>query len=75
MARMGDDRVEVEPGEVVVERKVIPVRSRSSSVIALVIIAAAVFAGYKLGLREPSPFEKAAENITPVPTPAAPVER
>lgn len=81
MARVGDDQVEVEPGEAVVERKVIPVRSRSSSVIALAILAAflvtcvVVFAGSKLGLREPSPFEKAAENITAVPTPAGPVER
>jgi hypothetical protein len=81
MARMGEDEVEVEPGEAVVERKVIPVRSRSSSVVALAIRAAflvtcvVVFAGGKLGLREQSPFEKAAENITAVPTPAAPVER
>ena len=75
MARM------VEPGETVVERRVIPVRSRGSSMVALAILAAfvvtcvVVFGGYKLGLREPSPFEKAAENITAVPTPAAPIER
>ena len=81
MARTGEDRVEAGPGEVVVERKVIPARSRSSSVLALAVLAAfvvtcvVVFAGYKLGLREASPFEKAAENITSVPTPAAPVER
>jgi hypothetical protein len=74
MARM------VEPGEVVVERRVVPVRSRSSRVVALAILAAfvatcvVVFGGYKLGLLEASPFEKAAENITPVPTPAAHVE-
>ena len=70
----------VGPGEAVVERKVVPVRSRGSSVVALAILAAfvatcvLVFGGYKLGLRDPSSFEKAAENITPVPTPAAPVE-
>ena len=29
----------------------------------------------RLGLRQPSPVEKAAENITAVPTPRAPVER
>jgi hypothetical protein len=74
MARM------VEPGEAVAERRVVPIRSRGSSVVALAIVAAfigtcvLVFGGYKLGLRDPSPFEKAAENITPVPTPAAPVE-
>jgi hypothetical protein len=74
MARM------VEPGEVVVERRVVPARSRGSSVVALAILAAfvatcvVVFGGSKLGLREPTPFEKAAANITPVPTPAAPVE-
>ena len=56
MARMGEDQVEVEPGEVVVERKVIPIRSRSSSVIALAIIAAfvvtcvVVFAGVQIGV-------------------------
>jgi hypothetical protein len=78
---MGEDQVELEPGEAVVERRVVPIRSRSSSVVALAILAAfvatcvVVFGGYKLGLRQPSPFEKAAENITAVPTPAAPVER
>ena len=39
-----------------------------------VVTCVVVFGGSKLGLREPTPFEKAAENITPVPTPAAPVE-
>ena len=118
MARMGEDQVELEPGEAqrrnslaadreparleplrpelamereraaddlgverARERRVVPIRSRGSSVVALAILAAFVatcvvlFGGYKLGLRQPSPFEKAAENITAVPTPAAPVER
>jgi hypothetical protein len=81
MAQVGEDRVEVEPGEVVVERKVIPATSRRFSPLALLILVAfvltciVVFGGYRLGLREPTPFEKAAENITHVPTPAAPVER
>ncbi len=71
----------VEPGEAVMERRVVPIRSRGSSVVALAILAAFVatcvvgFGGSKLGLREPTPFEKATENITAVPTPAAPVER
>jgi hypothetical protein len=71
----------VEPGEVVVERRIVPIRSRSSSVVALAIVTAfiatcvVVFGGYKLGLRDPSPLEKALEYMTPVPTPAAPVER
>jgi hypothetical protein len=34
-----------------------------------------VFGGYRLGIREPFPLEKAAENMQPVSTPAAPVER
>ena len=80
MAQIGEDRIEVEPGEVVVERKVIPARRRMSPfavfvVVAFVLTCMVVFGGYRLGLREPTPFEKAAENITPVPTPAAPVER
>ena len=51
MARM------VEPGEAVVERRVVPDRSRGSSVVALAILAAfiatcvVVFGGYKFGLR------------------------
>ena len=71
----------VEPGEAVMERRVVPIRSRSSSVVALAILAAfvatcvVVFGGSKFGLREPTPFEKATENITAVPTSAAPVER
>jgi len=79
MAQIGEDQVE--PGEVVVERKVIPTTSRRFSPLALLVLAAfvltcvVVFGGYRLGLREPYPVEKAAENIQPVPTPAAPVER
>ena len=62
------------------ERKAIPASSRRFSPLAVVILAAfvltcvVVFGGYRLGLREPSPIEKAAENIQPVPTHAAPVE-
>ena len=79
MAQIGEDGLEVEPGEVVIERKVIPARRRMSPFAVLVVVAfiltcMVVFGGYRLGLREPTPF-KAAENITPVPTPAAPVER
>jgi len=80
MAQIGEDQVEVDPGEVVVERKVIPATSRHFSPLALIILAAfvltcvVVFGGYRIGLLEPYPLEKAAENIQPVPTPAAPVE-
>jgi hypothetical protein len=77
MAQLGEDQVEVEPGEVVVERKVLPARRQMSVLAVLVLIAfvltcVVVFGGYRLGLREPTPFEKSAENITPVPRPAAP---
>ena len=80
MAQIGEDQVEVDPGEVVVERKVVPTTSSRFSPLALIILVAfvltcvVVFGGYQLGLRQPYPMEKAAENMQPVPTPAAPVE-
>ena len=81
MAQIGEDQVEVEPGEAVVERKVVPAKRSHFSLLGLIILAAfvativLVFGGYRLGIREPFPLEKAAENMQPVPMPAAPVER
>ena len=70
MAQIGEDQVEVEPGEVVVERKVIPTTSRRFSPLALLVLAAfvptcvVVFGGYRLGIREPYPIEKAAREYS-----------
>jgi hypothetical protein len=79
MAQVGEDQVEVQPGEVVVERKVIPARHGAFSQLLAVVVMLAfvatcivVFAGSHLGLREQFPIEKAAESIVPQPTPAAP---
>ncbi len=63
MARLGDEEVDAERGEVVVERKVVPVHRRYSllAVILLVVFVltcVVVFFGHRLGLREPAPAEK-----------------
>lgn len=52
--------------------KIVPARARSSAFavivgIAFVLICVVVLLGYRLGLREPTPLEKAAENITTQP--------
>jgi hypothetical protein len=68
MAQVGADQVKLEPSEIVVERRIVPGRRRMSLFAAIVAIAfvltcLVVFAGYRLGLREATPFEKAVENI------------
>ena len=77
MTEVRNNGVELPSGHRVVEQRERRWRMGWSPLALLVWIAFAatcviVFGGYQLGLRSPTPLEKAAENITPQPTPAAP---
>jgi hypothetical protein len=76
MTEVRENRVEVAPGETVVERKILPAHRISPLAviiwIAFVAICVVVFGGYRLGLRTPTPLEQAAENMPHEQTPAAP---
>ena len=61
MAQVGNQDVQVEPGEVLVERKIIPVpRDRSAPLglivlLAFIVTCVVVFFGDRLGIRETAP--------------------
>lgn len=68
MATVGEDNVHVEPGEVLVERRVAPARDRTGPlgliiVIAFIITCVYVFWGERLGLREPAPQSTAVQMV------------
>ncbi|MGZ5852164.1 MAG: hypothetical protein ACXWJH_06290 [Hyphomicrobium sp.] len=61
MAQVGNEDVHVEPGEVLVERKIIPARRDRSAPLGLIVLLASivicvvVFFGDRLGIRETGP--------------------
>ena len=69
MAKVGEDEVHVEPGEVLVERRVVPARRDRTGTLGLVIVIAFiitcvyVFWGEKLGLRGPAPQTTAVQMV------------
>jgi hypothetical protein len=69
MAKVGDEEVQVEPGEVLVERRVVPAGRDRTGPLALIIVIAFiitciyVFWGERLGLREPAPQTAAHQQI------------
>jgi hypothetical protein len=69
MATVGVDNVQVEPGEVLVERKVLPAQRNRTGPLALVIVIAFivtciyVFWGERLGLRGPAPQTTAFQMV------------
>ena len=75
MAEFDDSDVEVGPDEVVVERKIVPARRRTSLLAVLVVLAFVatcvfVFFGDRLGLHHSPPAT--VEVNTPPPAPTAP---
>lgn len=68
MAQVGPDDVQVEPGEALVERKVVPATRDRSAPFALILLIAFivtcvwVFFGDRLGLRQPTPPQTTAQN-------------
>ena len=75
MAEFDDSDVEVGPDEVVVERKIVPARRRTSLLAVLVVLAFVVtcvfvFFGDRLGLHHSPPAT--VEVNTPPTTPPAP---
>jgi hypothetical protein len=69
MATVGEENVHVEPGEVLVEKRVVPAtRDRTSPlgliiVIAFIITCVYVFWGERLGLRDPAPQSTAFQTV------------
>ena len=61
MAQVGNEDIRVEPGEVLVERKIVPApRDRTAPyglilVLAFIVTCAVVFFGDRLGIRETTP--------------------
>ena len=61
MAQVGSENVQVEPGEVLVEHKIIPARRDRSAPLGLIVLLAfivtcvVVFFGDRLGIRETGP--------------------
>ena len=69
MAKVGDEEINVEPGEVLVERRVVPAQRDRTAPLALIIVIAFivtciyVFWGEKLGLRGPAPQTAAVQMV------------
>jgi hypothetical protein len=61
VAQVGNENVQVEPGEVLVERKIIPARRDRSAPLGLIVLLAfivtcvVVFFGDRLGIRATGP--------------------
>jgi hypothetical protein len=69
MAKVGDEEVHVEPGEMLVERRVVPPQRGGTSFLGLILVVAFVvtciyvFWGEQLGLREPAPQTTAQQTV------------
>ena len=69
MAKVGDEEIHVEPGEVLVERRVVPARRDRTGplglilAIAFIITCVYVFWGERLGLRAPAPQTTAQQTV------------
>lgn len=73
MAEIAENEVEIGPGEVLVERKIVPAHRQRTSPLAVIILLAlvatcvVVFFGDKLGLRERNPQPVPAQTTPPAP--------
>ena len=71
MAEVGNDELHVEPGEVLVERKIVPAqRDRTAPygwilLFAFIATCVLVFFGEKLGIRTPAPQPETTAQTTP----------